>query len=363
MSRSRRARTYAALFNQGLHREALDASRSLDAYVAAHIGIQDGLDLELCRLHRDNASDPVARAILDHLVADKTRHAAFGWFYLESRAAGWNDAERHMIAAEIEHVVRDIELKGFRCVWLERRRGHRGSRSRYQRLRAWRGDAGGRRADAVPLSRRGGGALRQARHRGGDRMIDPSIDAEYNIRKRHPESPQHYARYEAESAAARAALGGRIDLRYGKAPGETLDFFPATRADAPLFLFIHGGYWRALDKRDFSFIAPPFVAAGIAVALINYDLCPKVTVETIVAQTCRAIGWTHGNSMLPFNRQRLIVGGHSAGGHLTAMALAAEPRLPIAAGIAISGVFDLEPLIKTNVNEQIAPRRRARRGR
>lgn len=109
---------YQALFNQGLHREVLDASRSLDAYVAAHIGIQDGLDLELCRLHRDTATDPVARAILDRLVADKTRHAAFGWFYLELRAAGWSDGDRRAIAAEIEHVVHDVELAGFRCVWL-----------------------------------------------------------------------------------------------------------------------------------------------------------------------------------------------------------------------------------------------------
>ena len=185
-------------------------------------------------------------------------------------------------------------------------------------------------------------------------MIDPSIDAEYNIRARHPESPQHYARYAAESAAARAALGGQADLHYGETPGETLDFFPAAQLDAPVFLFIHGGYWRALDKRDFSFIALPFVAAGIAVALINYDLCPKVTVETIVSQTQRAIRRVHDNTALAFDRRRLIVGGHSAGGHLTAMALATEPCLPIAAGIAISGVFDLVPLIKTNVNEQIA---------
>jgi arylformamidase len=184
-------------------------------------------------------------------------------------------------------------------------------------------------------------------------MIDPSIDAEYNIRKRHPESPLHYARYAADSAAARAALGGRIDQHYGKTLGETLDFFPAAHADAPLFLFVHGGYWRALDKRDFTFIASPFVAAGTAVALINYDLCPKVTVETIVAQTQRGIHWIYDNTELHFDRRRLIVGGHSAGGHLTAMALAAEPRLPIAAGIAISGVFDLVPLLRTNVNEQI----------
>jgi arylformamidase len=184
-------------------------------------------------------------------------------------------------------------------------------------------------------------------------MIEEAFEAEYNIRRRHPDSPQHYAQYAADSAAARAALDGRLDLRYGEAPGETLDFFPAARADAPMFLFIHGGYWRALDKSDFTFIAPPFVAAGIAVALVNYDLTPKVTVETIVAQTQRAIRSVYDHTKLPFDRDRLVVGGHSAGGQLTAMALAVEPRLPIAAGIAMSGVFDLVPLLKTNVNVQL----------
>jgi arylformamidase len=184
-------------------------------------------------------------------------------------------------------------------------------------------------------------------------MIDEAVDAQYNIRRRHPESPRHYARYEAESAAARARLAGQIDLRYGGMPGETLDFFPAARPDAPLFFFIHGGYWRALDKRDFSFIAPPFVAAGIAVALINYDLTPKVSVETIVEQVRRGVAWTHAHAAtLGFDPNKMIVGGHSAGGQLTAMALAAD--LPIAAGIAISGVFDLVPLLKTNVNAQLA---------
>src|SRR5580704_3795254 len=141
-------------------------------------------------------------------------------------------------------------------------------------------------------------------------MIEEAFEAEYNIRRRHPESPRHYARYAADSAAARAALGGQLDLRYGEGAGETLDFFPAARADVPLFLFIHGGYWRALDKGDFSFIAPAFVAAGIAVALINYDLTPKVTVETIVAQTQRGVLWVHENARrLGFDRDRLVVGG------------------------------------------------------
>jgi hypothetical protein len=109
---------YSALFEQGLHRQALDAARSLDAYVAAQIGVGDGLDLELCRLHRDNARDPVVRAILNRLMRDKARHAAFGWFYLETRAATWSDADRAVIAADVEQVIRDVELRGFRCVWL-----------------------------------------------------------------------------------------------------------------------------------------------------------------------------------------------------------------------------------------------------
>lgn len=109
---------YQALFNQGLHREALDAAVPLDAYVAAHAALQDGLDLELYRGYRDNARDPVARAILDRLVADKTRHAAFGWFYLGERAAGWDAPMRLTIAAEVGRVLNEIELKGFHCAWL-----------------------------------------------------------------------------------------------------------------------------------------------------------------------------------------------------------------------------------------------------
>lgn len=110
-------RRYQAIFNQGLHRQALDAAIPLDGYVAAHAAVQDGLDLELHRLYRDNARDPVARAILDRLVADKTRHAAFGWFYLEQRAASWDEAARAAIAREVERVI-EVELGGYHCAWL-----------------------------------------------------------------------------------------------------------------------------------------------------------------------------------------------------------------------------------------------------
>ena len=143
---------YRALFNQGLHREALDASRSLDAYVAAHVGIQDGLDLELCRLHRDGVSDPVARAILDRLVADKTRHAAFGWFYLESRAGGWSDADRRAIVDEVAHIVTDVELAGFRCAWLAG--GAAADIVAADRLTCDAGLGAGRREEEEPVLRR-----------------------------------------------------------------------------------------------------------------------------------------------------------------------------------------------------------------
>jgi len=122
---------------------------------------------------------------------------------------------------------------------------------------------------------------------------------------------------------------------------------------APVLVYIHGGYWRALDKRDQSFVAPPFVAAGAMVVTPNYALCPKVTIEHIVLQLVRSLAWVwrhaaeHGG-----DRSRIVVAGHSAGGHLAAMMLACDwravaPDLPadlVKGALAVSGVFDLEPL-------------------
>lgn len=185
-------------------------------------------------------------------------------------------------------------------------------------------------------------------------MIDEALEAEYNIRRRHPESPGHYARYAEDSARARAALRCTLDIPYGDSPGERLDLFPANAPRAPVLVFIHGGYWRALDKRDVSFIAPPFVAAGITMVLINYDLAPRVTVDTIVRQAQRGLDWVFGNlHRFDGDPTRVFVGGHSAGGQLTAMALLARPPSSLAGGIALSGVFDLVPLLRTNVNLDI----------
>jgi arylformamidase len=145
-----------------------------------------------------------------------------------------------------------------------------------------------------------------------------------------------------------------LDLPYGESAAERLDIFPTRRADAPLFVFIHGGYWRSLDKADFSWLAPPLVDRGIAVALPNYGLAPATPIEDIVRQMLAALAWLYRRAdELGFDRERIVVAGHSAGAHLAAMMAAAlwpryAPDLPadlVKGALLVSGVFDLEPLV------------------
>ena len=183
---------------------------------------------------------------------------------------------------------------------------------------------------------------------------DPAwLDAQYNARASIPEHAEIFARWSADSAAARASTGASLDLRYGDGPNESLDVFHAQRPGAPVLVFIHGGYWRALDKREQSFLAPALVAGGAMVVLPNYALCPAVSIATIALQLTRALAWVHRNAAdFGGDPQRIVVAGHSAGGHLAAMMLACRWRdvgadLPpdlVKAALAISGLFDLEPL-------------------
>ena len=180
---------------------------------------------------------------------------------------------------------------------------------------------------------------------------------EYNNRVLVPEHPQFFARWADASARARATMICYLDRRYGEGPGETMDIFPARKGDGSCMMFIHGGYWRALDKSDFSFLAPAAVDAGVSLALVNYDLCPKVTLEEIVRQMLRASRWLFLNAeQYGMDEERLYVVGHSAGGHLVAMMMAAlwpvfDPRLPKdlwKGGLAISGLYDLRPLMQVD---------------
>lgn len=186
------------------------------------------------------------------------------------------------------------------------------------------------------------------------------LDSMYNNRLLVPGYAAHFTRWVADSEQARQQQPCLLDVVYGEQPGEMLDIFPTSGVSptqgAPVLVFIHGGYWRALDKADHSFIAPAFTHAGACVVVLNYALCPAVTIPEIVRQMVKALAWTwrhiaaHGG-----DPARITVAGHSAGGHLAAMLLACDwpahvsdlPQALVKNALSISGLYDLEPIRQT----------------
>lgn len=189
--------------------------------------------------------------------------------------------------------------------------------------------------------------------------INPIEEKNYNNRAAVPEHPRHFASWHSRSEAFRAAGTGRLDIAYGLEPKAKLDFFPAAKPNAPLHIFIHGGYWQALDKSEQSFVARCLTEDGVSVALLNYSLCPDVTLEALVSQVRHGVLWLARNSAsLGADPSRISISGHSAGGHLVAMLMATDwtaigARDPVKAGIAVSGVFELAPLIDTTINQKV----------
>jgi len=186
---------------------------------------------------------------------------------------------------------------------------------------------------------------------------DPNwLDGMYNNRALVPEHDEHFRRWAGDSASVRESQSRRLDVRYGQGPNETLDIFPTPRAHAPVLVFIHGGYWRSLDKADQSFVAPAFTRAGACVVIPNYALCPAVTIPQITMQMVKALAWTWRNiANYGGNPRHITVAGHSAGGHLAAMMLACDwqaydPELPpdlARNALSLSGLYELEPLMHT----------------
>jgi arylformamidase len=189
------------------------------------------------------------------------------------------------------------------------------------------------------------------------------LDAQYNLRLRHPDAEEHFEVWTARGGATRRRLEARLDLAYGPSAAETLDvFLPANAAGAqqpPIHVFIHGGYWQSRDKSDFSFVADGLVAAGAIVVVVNYALAPTVGMDEIVRQNRAAVAWTwrHAGDF-GGDAERLYLSGHSAGGHLTAMLLATDwpdfdglPGDTIKGGLAISGLYDLEAIRLCYLNE------------
>jgi len=189
-------------------------------------------------------------------------------------------------------------------------------------------------------------------------MSDPAfLSREYNNRELFPDHPRHFARWQENSARARSTMICYLDRAYGDSPGETLDIFPARKGDGSALVFIHGGYWRSLDKKDFSFLAPAWVDAGVSLVVVNYSLAPAVTMERIVQQMLAASAWVYRHAEeYGMDEERLFVSGHSAGGHLAAMMLAAlwpvyDRSLPkdlYKGALAVSGVYDLRPLVQVD---------------
>jgi arylformamidase len=186
-------------------------------------------------------------------------------------------------------------------------------------------------------------------------LSSADYECEYNNRARVPGHPAIIAAWKTDAEAYRRHQGAELDVRYGPSPRMAIDIFHAAGdgEKQPLVLFIHGGYWQGLDRRDFSHLAAGLNAQGISVAIPSYDLCPNVTVRQIVDQMRAAVAFLHARTGQP-----IVASGHSAGGHLTAALLATDwrtfdaalPRDLVPAGLAISGLFDLTPLLETSLN-------------
>ena len=184
-----------------------------------------------------------------------------------------------------------------------------------------------------------------------NRGID--YELEYNNRARVPENPSIMAGWAKDAAAYRARHAPQV-ISYGTGARNIIDFFPGSD-EGPIIVFIHGGYWQALDGTFFSHLAGGLNAHGVSVAIPSYDLCPEVTVDNIVGQMRMAM------RVLARLGRSLVISGHSAGGHLAACMLATDwpaidaalPKNVAVAAYAISGLFDLEPLVGTSINKAL----------
>ena len=187
-----------------------------------------------------------------------------------------------------------------------------------------------------------------ALYRGMDRA---QLDAAYNNREAVADSAGTVADWAARSARLRRERGNRLDLAYGDAARERIDLFLAADPMAPTLAFIHGGYWQMNSKENFAFLAAGPLAHGINVALIGYTLAPEARLDRIVAEVRRAMQWLAEHlGDFGADGERLYASGWSAGGHLTAMAMT---QRAVRGGLAISGIYDLEPIRLNYLNEKL----------
>lgn len=177
-------------------------------------------------------------------------------------------------------------------------------------------------------------------------------DAAYNNSEAVRDSAARVADWERRSAAFRASRSAILDIPYGPAPRNRIDFFASGRENAALFVFIHGGYWQRNSKETFSFIANGPLAHGIDVAVVGYTLAPGASLTAIVAEVMAALDNIYDRAeTLGFDPARIHVGGWSAGGHLAALA---ANHAQVRGVMPISGIFDLAPIARTYINDKVA---------
>jgi arylformamidase len=191
-----------------------------------------------------------------------------------------------------------------------------------------------------------------------------TLDRQYNARATVGDISPFLQSYRERTAAARATLACHLGLSYGDTPPERLDVFPAASADrpSPVFVYLHGGYWRLLDAADSAFMAPAFTEAGICVVAVNYALAPDVGLDEIVRQCRAALAWVFRHiGEFGGDRAQVHVAGSSAGAHLAAMLIAPGWQAPfdlpedaVAGATLLSGLYDLEPMRMTPVNDWLA---------
>jgi arylformamidase len=189
-----------------------------------------------------------------------------------------------------------------------------------------------------------------------------ALDEQYNNRARFPNFTEHFKSWGEWSARTRATFPGAVDLAFGTSDMEKIDIFPAERPGAPLYVFIHGGYWYSLDKSDYSYVAEGMRPHGVATMVNNFGLAPDHDMDEIVRQNRAALAYLWRNAVKHGGDQsRIYVAGHSAGGHLAAMLLATDwpafgadlPRNLVKGACAIGGIFDLEPIRLSFLNAKL----------
>ena len=192
--------------------------------------------------------------------------------------------------------------------------------------------------------------------------IDPELEQGYNVSLSRDDFPVLLGAWASRSEDFRVGADARLDCAYDEGLQDRIDLFHCGDSNAPLLVFIHGGYWQRGDKSGFSFIAEPFVENGVDVALIGYSLCPHTDLGSIAGQIRKAIIWLWRNAeQLGISSDRINICGHSAGGQLTAMMLATQwnaiaseaPTDLVKTGIPISGLYQLEPLRHTTINDAL----------